>query len=238
MIPTPHIAATKKEEVAKTVLMPGDPLRAEFIAKTFLEDAKCYNKTRGMLGFTGRYKGKTISVQGSGMGVASMGIYAFELFNFYDVDNIIRIGTTGGMHESIKLKEIIIANAACTDTNFLAQYNLAGTYAPAATYHLVEAAVAIARAKNIDFKVGTVLTSDFFYGDNKDAIKGWQKMNVLAAEMECASLFATAARANKNALGILTVSDNIITGEHTTAEERQTNFTNMMEIALECAVAI
>lgn len=235
-IPTPHIDATNKEQIAKTVLMPGDPLRAEFIAKTFLEDVECYNKTRNMLGFTGKYKNKLVSVQGSGMGVASMGIYAYELFNFYDVQNIIRIGTAGGMNKDIKLRDVIIANAACTDTGFLSQYGLPGTFAPTATYALVEQAVKVAKEKNIEYTVGTVLTSDFFYGDNKSAIEDWQKMNVLAAEMECASLFATAARASKNALGILTISDNIVTGENTTAKERETNFTNMMEIALEVAI--
>ena len=237
-IPTPHIGAINKNDIAETVLMPGDPLRAKFIAETFLQNISQYNSVRGMLGYTGTYKGKRVSVQGSGMGVPSMGIYSYELFNFYDVQNIIRVGTAGGMSTDIKVKDIVIAQGACTNSNYALQYGLEGTFAPLASYNLLEKSVQVAREKNANFKVGNVLTSDTFYGDNPDAIKEWQKMGVLAVEMESAGLFMTASRASKNALCIVTISDCIITGEATSSEERQTAFTDMMEIALDTAYNI
>lgn len=235
MIPTPHIEA-KANEIADTVLMPGDPLRAKFIAENFLDNAVQYNGVRGMLGFTGTYKGKNISVQGSGMGIPSIGIYSYELFSFYGVKNIIRVGTAGGIHPDLKIKDIVIAMGACTNSNYASQYGINGVFAPIASYELLEKAVDAAKQKNVRFKVGNVLSSDVFYGDDGEAMKNWLKMGVLAVEMESAGLFMNAARLGKNALCILTVSDCIFTGEATTSAERQTAFTEMMEIALETAV--
>lgn len=236
-IPTPHIEA-KQGEIAETVLMPGDPLRAKFIAETFFEDAVCYNTVRGMLGYTGTYKGVKISVQGSGMGIPSMGIYSYELFNFYGVKNIIRIGTAGAISLDLKLKDIVIALGACTDSNFAAQYNLKGMFAPVASYDLLEKAVCQAKEMGLRYSVGNVLSSDLFYGDDSSAMEKWQKMGVLAVEMESAGLYMNAARSGRNALCILTVSDCIFTGESTTSSERQTAFTDMMGVALETAVSI
>lgn len=232
---TPHNSA-EKGEIAKTVLMPGDPLRAEFIAKTYLENPVCYNKVRGMLGFTGKYKGKEISVQGSGMGIPSIGIYTHELFTEYDVDNIIRVGTAGAIADFVNLRDVIIAMGACTNSNFAAQFNLPGTYAPTASYGLLSNAVKAAEEKGTAYHVGNVLSSDTFYDDSNSLAK-WQKMNVLGVEMESAALYMNAARLGKNALCILTVSDCPLRGLSTTPEERQTTFTDMMEIALEAAVS-
>jgi len=233
-MPTPHNAA-EKGAIAKTVLMPGDPLRAEFIAKTYLENPVCYNKVRGMLGFTGKYKGVDISVQGSGMGIPSIGIYSHELFTEYDVDNIIRIGTAGGIADKVNLRDVIIAMGACTNSNFAAQFDLPGTYAPTADYGLLSRAVNAAEKQGAVFHVGNVLSSDTFYDDSNSLAK-WQKMAVLGVEMESAALYMNAARLGKNALCILTVSDCPLKGLSTTAEERQTTFTDMMEIALEAAI--
>lgn len=234
-MPTPHNAA-EKGAIAKTVLMPGDPLRAEFIAKTYLENPVCYNKVRGMLGFTGKYKGVEISVQGSGMGIPSIGIYTYELFNEYDVENIIRVGTAGGIADKVNLRDVVIAMGACTNSNFAAQFDLPGAYAPIADYGLLSCAVKAAEDKGAVFHVGNVLSSDTFYDDSNSLAK-WQKMNVLGVEMESAALYMNAARAGKNALCILTVSDCPLKGLSTTAEERQSTFTDMMEIALETACA-
>lgn len=228
---TPHNSA-EKGEIAKTVLMPGDPLRAEFIAKTYLENPICYNKVRGMLGFTGKYKGIEVSVQGSGMGIPSIGIYSYELFNEYDVDNIIRVGTAGGIADNVNLRDIVIAMGACTNSNYADQYGLPGTYAPTASYTLLSSAVKAAENHGCTYHVGNILSSDTFYDDG-NSLAAWQKMNVLAVEMESAALYMNAARAGKNALCILTVSDCPLKGLSTTAEERQTSFTDMMEIALE-----
>lgn len=232
-VPTPHNAA-KAGDIASTVLMPGDPLRAKFIAETFLTDVVCYNTVRGMYGYTGFYKGKRVSVQGSGMGVPSIGIYSYELYNFYGVENIIRVGSAGAIDPSLKMRDLVIAMGACTNSNYAAQYELPGTYAPIASYHLVEKAVQAAKAKGIAAKVGNVLSSDIFYDESSPLLK-WQKMGVLAVEMESAGLYMNAARAGKNALTLLTISDCPFTGEETTAEERQNTFTQMMEIALEIA---
>ncbi len=233
--PTPHIQATNNE-IAETVLMPGDPLRAKFIAETFLNDAVQYNGVRGMLGYTGYYKGKKLSVQGSGMGMPSMGIYSYELFGFYGVQNIIRIGTAGGIAQDLKLKDIVFAMGSCYDSNYASGYNLKGSYAPIASYDLLECAVNEAKKLGLRFKVGNVLSSDLFYNDDSEAMKNWQKMGVLAVEMESAALFMNAARLGKKALCILTVSDCIFTGESTTSDERQSAFTDMMEVALETAI--
>ena len=230
-IPTPHNNA-KMGDIAKTVLMPGDPLRAKFIAETYLEDIVQYNSVRNMLGYTGTYKGKRISVQGHGMGMPSIGIYTYELFNFYDVDNIIRIGSAGAIDEDVHLRDIIIAMGACTDSNYGRQFELPGTFAPIASYKLLSKAVEAAEEQGVKYKVGNVLSSDCFYDDSSSMIK-WRKMGVLAVEMESAALYMNAARAGKNALCILTVSDCPLVGEATTAEERQNTFTQMMEIALQ-----
>jgi purine-nucleoside phosphorylase len=237
MIPTPHNEA-RAGDVAETVLMPGDPLRAKFIAENFLENAARYNGARGMLGFTGVYKGKKISVQGSGMGMPSMGIYSYELFNFYGARTIIRLGTTGGMAPSLAVRDIVLAAGACTDSNYAAQFGLPGAFAPVASYALLEKAVGAARNANVRFAVGNVLSSDVFYHDGPDALRPWVKMGVLSVEMECAALYMNAAAAGKNALGILTVSDLMFTNETTTSAERETSFTDMMTIALETAAGI
>ncbi|MHB8131688.1 MAG: purine-nucleoside phosphorylase [Mobilitalea sp.] len=233
-IPTPHNEA-KTGEIAKTVLMPGDPLRAKFIAETYLEDVVCFNNVRNMLGYTGTYKGKKVSVMGGGMGMPSIGIYSYELFHFYDVDNIIRIGSAGGIAEDIKLRDIVIGMGASTNSNFASQYQLPGTYAPIADFGLLRKAVEAADRMNIKTVVGNVLSSDIFYDDNKEANALWRKMNVLAVEMEAAALYMNAARAGKKALCILTISDHVFTGESLSAEDRQSTFRDMMEIALEIA---
>ncbi|MSS64035.1 purine-nucleoside phosphorylase [Velocimicrobium porci] len=231
-IPTPHNGA-KAGEIAKTVLMPGDPLRAKHIAETYLEDVTCFNTVRNMLGYTGTYHGKKISVMGGGMGMPSVGIYTYELFNFYDVDNIIRIGSAGALQDDVKVRDVVIGMGACTDSNYAKQYKLPGTYAPIASYDLLRKAVEVAEKQGTKVVVGNVLSSDAFYNDNKDANDSWRKMNVLAVEMEAAALYMNAARAGKNALCMLTISDHIYTGESLSAEERQLSFHEMMEIALE-----
>ncbi|CRZ34861.1 purine-nucleoside phosphorylase [Herbinix hemicellulosilytica] len=233
-IPTPHINA-KADDIAKTVLMPGDPLRAKFIAENYLENVTCVNTVRNMLGFTGTYKGKKVSVMGSGMGMPSIGIYSYELFNFYDVDNIIRIGSAGGIADNVKLRDIVIAMGASTNSNFAAQYKLPGTFAPIADFGLLRKAVEAAEKLGIKTVVGNVLSSDTFYDDNKEANSLWKKMNILCVEMEAAALYMNAARAGKNALCILTISDHVFTGEALSAEDRQNTFREMMEIALEIA---
>ena len=232
-IPTPHIEA-KLGDFAETVLMPGDPLRAKYIAENFLEDAVQVNGVRGMLGYTGTYKGKRVSVMGSGMGMPSMGIYSYELFNFYGVEKIIRIGTAGVVEPTLKVGDVVIGMGACTPSSYENQYRLPGRFAPIASFELLEAAVKQVREMGLRVNVGNVLSSDVFYDDSQ-SLSTWQKMGVLACEMESAALYMNAARAGKKALGIFTISDNPFTGEATTAEERQTTFTNMMKIALEIA---
>ena len=234
IIVTPHNAA-KKGDIAKTVLMPGDPLRAKFIAETYLQNVKCFNTVRNMLGYTGTFEGKEISVMGSGMGIPSIGIYSYELYNFYDVDAIIRIGSAGGIAEGVKLRDVVIGMGACTDSNFAAQYRLPGTFAPIADFGLLEKAVALAREQGVNIHVGNLISSDLFYGDYAGSLTDWAKMGVLAVEMEAAGLYMNAARCGKKALAMATVSDLPLTGEATTAEERQTTFTQMMEIALRLA---
>ena len=231
---TPHNAA-KKGEIAQTVLMPGDPLRARFIAETYLTDVTCYNTVRNMLGFTGLYRGKRVSVQGSGMGIPSIGIYSYELFNFYDVDQIIRIGSAGGFQDNIKLMDVVIAMGACTDSNFAYQYGLPGTFAPIADYGLLSRAVETAKRQGTNVIVGNVLSTDVFYNTMSNANDLWKNMGVLAVEMEAAGLYMNAAKAGKKALCMLTISDHVYTGEALDAEERQLGFGKMMEIALELA---
>lgn len=228
---TPHNEA-KKGDIAKTVLMPGDPLRAKFIAETYLETPVCFNTVRGMLGYTGTFEGKPVSVMGSGMGIPSIGIYSYELFHFYDVDAIIRIGSAGGFGENVHLRDVVIGLGACTDSNFASQYNLPGTFAPVADYGLLERAVNLAREFGVPHHVGNLLSSDVFYGDDPEASAKWRKMGVLAVEMEAAGLYMNAARAGKKALAMATVSDMMFSDETTTPEERQKTFTQMMDIAL------
>jgi purine-nucleoside phosphorylase len=228
---TPHNSASKGD-IAKMVLMPGDPLRAKFIAEHFLEDAVCFNRVRNMFGYTGTYKGKEVSVMGSGMGMPSMGIYSYELFSEYDVDRIIRIGSAGGYADDVHVRDVIIAMAASTDSNYASQYRLGGTFAPTADYGMLSAAVEAAQQKNIPVKVGNVLSTDVFYHVDSEYATRWKNMGVLATEMECAALYMNAAYFGKKALGIFTVSDHLFTGEELSAEERETTFTDMMEIAL------
>lgn len=230
---TPHIAA-EKGDFAKTVLMPGDPLRAKYIAENYLEKAVLVNDVRGIHGYTGEYRGKRVSVMASGMGMPSIGIYSYELFRFFDVENIIRVGSAGALSEKLKVRNIVLAMGACTDGNYAAQFSLPGTFAPIASYRLLTEAVEIAAKSGITPLVGNVLSSDLFYDDSASTLK-WNKMGVLAVEMETAALYMNAARSGKNALSILTISDNLVTGEATTAAERQNSFTQMMELALELA---
>lgn len=231
--PTPHIAANQGD-FAETVLMPGDPLRSKFIAETFLENPVLVNNTRGVQGYTGTYKGKRVSVMASGMGMPSMGIYSYELFNFYDVKNIIRVGTAGVIRPDLKVRDIVLGQGACTNSNYGKQFDLPGTFAPICSYEHLKKAVDVAEGMGITPVVGNLYSSDAFYDDSMGLSK-WQKMGVLAVEMEAAALYMNAARAGKNALAICTISDNPFTGEVTTAEERQMTFTKMMEIALEIA---
>ena len=228
---TPHNKA-EAGDIAKVVLMPGDPLRAKYIAETYLTEVKCFNSVRNMLGFTGKYKGKELSVMGGGMGIPSISIYSYELYKFYDVDTIIRIGSAGALQEDNALKDIVMAQGACTDSRFAYQYELPGTFAPIADFSLLEKAVAEARALEIPFKVGNVVSSDIFYNAFPDVAKKWADMGALCLEMEAAALYMNAAKLKKKALAILSISDHIIKGTELSAEERQTGFSNMMEIAL------
>lgn len=230
---TPHNQA-EKGAFAKTVLMPGDPLRAQFIARTYLKDAVLVNNVRGVQGYTGTYKDKLVSVMASGMGMPSIGIYAYELFQVYDVQNIIRIGSAGAISDTLKLRDIVLGLGACTNSNFAVQYKLPGTFAPVASYSLLKQAAQAAQDMNIPVQVGNLFSSDNFY-DDADSLADWKKMGVLAVEMEAAGLYMTAARAGKNALCMCTISDCPFTGEQCSAEERQLTFTKMMEIALEIA---
>lgn len=234
LTPTPHNAA-KPGDIAKTVLMPGDPLRAKYIAETYLEDVTCFNTVRNMFGYTGTYKGKRISVMGGGMGIPSIGIYSYELYKFYDVESIIRIGSAGGLSEGIKARDIVIAQGACTNSNYASQYQLPGTFAPIASFDLLKKAVDAASTKNVKTVVGNVLSSDIFYNADSKASDCWRDMGVLCVEMEAAGLYMNAAHLNKKALAILTISDHLYTGECLSAEERQNTFNDMMEIALEIA---
>ena len=235
-IPTPHIAA-KKEDIAKTVLMPGDPLRAKFIAETFLENPVLVNNVRGVQGHTGTWKGIPVTVMASGMGIPAIGIYSYELYNFYDVENIIRIGSAGAMRDDLKLMDIVAAQAACTDSNFAHQFELNGTFAPIADYTLLSNCVAAAKEKGIDMKVGNILSSDNFYSPvGLDDSTKWRDMGVMAVEMEAAGLYMNAARAGKRALCICTISDHLYRSEALSSEERQLSLTQMIEIALDTAV--
>ena len=233
-IPTAHNSA-KAGDFAKTVLMPGDPLRAKYIAETYLENPIQVNAVRNMFGYTGTYKGKEISVMGGGMGMPSIGIYSYELFNFYDVDQVIRIGSAGAFQDNIKLMDVVIGMGACTDSNYAYQYGLPGTFAPIADYELLNRAVETAKRQGTNVVVGNVLSSDVFYNAMSNVNDLWRDMGVLAVEMEAAALYMNAAKAGKKALCMLTISDHLYTGESLSAEDRQLGFGKMMEIALELA---
>ena len=240
---TPHINLLNEElGFGKTVLMPGDPLRAKFIAENYFDDPVLVNNVRGVNGYTGFYKGTKVSVMASGMGMPSIGIYSYELFNFFGVESIIRVGSAGGMSEGVKVRDIILAQGACTNSNYAHNFNLPGTFAPIADFKLLRKAVETAECLNINYKVGNVLSSDTFYNDNlglTDEMTStalWSKMGVLGVEMEAAALYMNAARSGKSALAILTVSDHLLTGESLSSDDRQNTFTDMMKLSLETAV--
>jgi len=230
--PTPHNNA-QEGAIAKTVLMPGDPLRAQFIAENYLENVTCFNQVRNMLGFTGTYQGKEISVMGSGMGIPSIAIYSYELYHFYGVESIIRVGSAGALSDEVKVRDIVIGQAACTNSNFASQYQLPGQFAPIADFGLLRKAVEVAESQGSHVVVGNVLSSDAFYSADKTAGDAWKRMGVTCIEMEAAALYMNAAYAGKKALCILTISDHIYTGESLPAQERQTSFREMIEIALQ-----
>lgn len=232
--PTPHNEA-KYGEIAKTVLMPGDPLRAKYIAETWLENPICFNQVRNMLGYTGTYKGKEVSVMGSGMGIPSIAIYSYELYHFYGVESIIRIGSAGALQDDMKLKDLVIAMGASTDSSYQGQLDVPGHFAPLADFGLLEKAVAAARNKNISVKVGNVLSADAFYNFDPSRTKKWADAGILAVEMESAALYINAVQAKKKALSMLSISDHVFTGEELSADERRVEFKNMIEVALELA---
>lgn len=233
--PTHHIEA-KYGEIAKTVLMPGDPLRSKFIAETFLEDVVQVNGIRCMYAYTGTYKGKKVSVMASGIGAPTMGVHAWELFHLYGVENIIRVGTTGGIHPDLKIGDLVFAMGACYNTPYADQHKLAGTLSAIADYKLMREGIDLAEKRNVKHMVGNVYSSDVFYPEyGREDNENWAKMGVLSVEMETAALYIVAARAGKKALSILTVSDHVMTGEKASAEVREKRFTDMMEIALEIA---
>lgn len=234
---TPHNAANLGD-IAETILLPGDPLRAKFIADTFLEDVICYNNVRGMLGFTGTYKGKRISVQGTGMGIPSISIYVNELITEYGVKNLMRVGTAGGIQEKVKVRDIVLAMSTHTDSAINKIRFNGQDFSPTASFDLLKTAYDTSINKGITPHVGTVLTSDTFYNDDPNSFKKWAKFGALAIEMETAALYTLAAKYSVNALTLLTISDHLITGELTSSEERQTTFTAMMEIALETALKL
>ncbi|MDR1531100.1 MAG: purine-nucleoside phosphorylase [Clostridiales bacterium] len=221
--------------IAKVVLMPGDPLRAKFVAENYLEDAECFNSVRNMLGYTGTYKGKRVSAMGSGMGVPSMVLYAQELYSFFGVEAIIRIGSAGGIGENVSLRDVIVAMTASTNSNIVVSADFPGIIAPCADYNMLRLAVAAAEKNNVPVKVGSVFTSDYFYNPLPEANARLRKLGLLAVEMETAGLYVTAARLGKKALSVLTISDHVFTGEGLSAQERQDSFREMMEIALETA---
>lgn len=229
-----HINA-KKGDIADTILLPGDPLRAKYIAETFLEDVTLYNEVRNMFGYTGTYKGKRISVQGTGMGVPSISIYTTELMNEYDVKKLIRVGTCGSIHKDVKVRDVILAQSASTDSNMNSIIFNNVNYAPTANFDLLLKAYNAGLEKGLNLRVGNVFTEDVFYNDHAEHEK-WAQYGVLALEMESSALYTLAAKFGAQALSILTVSDHLLTGEVTTAEERQTTFNDMIVVALEAAI--
>lgn len=230
-----HINAAKKGDIAESILLPGDPLRAKFIAENFLESPKLYNEIRGMYGYTGTYKGVPVSVQGTGMGMPSMGIYSWELITEYGVQNLIRVGTAGSFHEDVKIGDVVLGIAASTDSNYIHAFDVPGNYAPTASWELLLKAQDANKDLGVSLKAGNVVSCDVFY-EFGDWWKKWAKMDVLAVEMEAAALYMNAAYNKANALAMMTISDHFITGERSTAEERQKSFTDMMKLALEMAV--
>lgn len=235
--PTPHINATPKD-FGKTVLMPGDPLRSKFIAENFLTDARLVNNVRSIHGYTGLYKGERVSVMASGMGMPSIAIYSYELFSWFGVENIIRIGSAGGMAENVKIRDVIIGMGASTTSNFAVQYGLDGTLAPIASYDLMRIAIEEAEKNGVRYHVGNLLSTDIFYNENPGVNEKWTKLGILGVEMEAAALYMNAMRLGKRALAICTVSDHLVTGESLDAMARQSSFTDMMEIALNTALKI
>lgn len=233
-MPTPHIEA-EKGQIAPVVLMPGDPLRAKFVAETYLEDVRLFTQVRNMLGFTGTYQGTEVSVMGSGMGMPSIAIYSWELYDYYDVDSIIRIGTAGGLAPQVQLRDIVIGQGACTNSNMPKTLGLPGTYAPIADFGLLRSAVGACEKSGVTYHVGNILSTDVFYSDSSIS-QAWADMGVLAVEMEACALYLNAAKLRKHALTIATISDLPLTGESLPAEVRQLSFTEMMEVALEVAV--
>ena len=241
--PTPHINAAPSD-FAKTVLMPGDPMRAKYVAENFLTDILLVNNVRGVQGYTGLYKGKKVSVMASGMGMPSIGIYSHELYNSFDVENIIRIGSAGGYSKDVNVRDIVIAMGACTDSNFAHQFHLPGTFAPIASYNILKHCIDSAEELKLNYHVGNILSSDIFYGDEEElpeymkVVSLWSKMGVLAVEMEAAALYMNAARAGKSALTVCTVSDHLLTGEALSSEERQNSFSEMITLSLETAIKL
>lgn len=236
-MPTPHNSAAKGD-FAKTVLMPGDPLRAKYIAENFMENSVLVNNVRGVQGYTGYWKGAKVSVQASGMGIPSIGIYSWELYNEYDVESIIRVGSAGGIASELQLMDVVAALGACTDSNFAHQFNLKGTFAPIADWKLLSTAMNAAAARGITVHAGNVMSSDNFYNDGADGPDQWKKMGVLAVEMEAAGLYMNAARCGKRALCLCTISDHMYRTEELSPEQRQTSFNEMIEIALDTAAAM
>ena len=235
--PSFHIAAAVGD-IARVVLFPGDPLRAKTLAERYLDEPKQFNDIRNMFGYTGLYRGRRISVMGSGMGIPSIGIYTYELFHFYDVENIIRFGSAGALHPDLHLGDIVIAEGACTDSNYMAQFQLPGTFAPIADWKLLSTAARLAEERRLNHMVGNVLSSDVFYSAHPERTDLWRPMGVLCVEMEISALYANAAFAGKHALGILSISDVIGKNEEMTPEERQTKFTSMMELALDTVTGL
>ncbi len=236
-VPTPHNSA-QIGEIAKTVLMPGDPMRAKYVAENFLENPVLVNNVRGIQGYTGKWKNAEVTVMASGMGIPSIGIYSWELFNEYGVENIIRIGTAGAISDKLQLRDVVLAQGASTDSNFMNQYKLPGTFAPIASYKLLRAAEEASARLGLNTVVGNILSTDVFYSDDSGDNDAWRKMGILAVEMEAAGLYATAARCGKNALAICTISDHLYRSEKLTAEERQTSLQQMITVALDTAVMI
>ncbi len=235
--PTPHINASPSD-FARTVLMPGDPLRSKFIAENFLENAVLINNVRGIQGYTGTYKGERVSVMASGMGMPSIGIYSYELYNFFGVESIMRIGSLGAMSPEVKLRDIIIGMGASTTTNFAVQYGLEGTFAPVCDYKLMKLAIEEAEKIGASYHVGNILSTDIFYNADPNASKKWEELGILGVEMEAAALYMNAAKAKRRALAICTVSDHLLTGESLDSDARQNSFTEMMEIALNTAIRL
>ena len=233
--PTPHIKATPTE-IAKTVLMPGDPLRSAFVAKEFLSGATLFNNVRGVQGYTGTWKGTEVSVMASGMGMPSIGIYSYELYHVFGVESILRIGSAGALTDRVAVRDLIFGMGACTDSSYGKQFGTTGVFAPIADFDLLRRGVELAEKRGCSYHVGNLLSTDVFYNDHPESNRGWQKMGVLAVEMEAAALYMNAARAGKRALAICTVSDSLVTGEALPAEERQTSFGEMIELALDLAV--